>query len=430
MIGFGHNDEKSDDPARYTLPTLNAHTIEKTNGTYNFQYILNEKYIKLATEKGATPILCTPIVRLDTSDNYSGASGHVTDAGDYAECIVNLGTNTNTKVINLRDITKAKYTTLGNEEAKYYHAVTSGSSDTEANFASIDKTHINIYGAKYVAYEIAKALGTDGLGKYVKTNITEPTKATDLVKNPNYKYVPYTVVDWSAYQPCQYMTTITEGWYGTAFGDCGGTPDAVKEDGSSTNGYYAQETSAGVFKVGQHLDSGSAKGKFAAGSEGFAFLFKQVSINDNFTITAEAKVLTSANTKQAGFGLMLRDDCYLPIKDSSIVGNYVAAGILTNESDQVAIFSRSEASKNTKSNNTISGLYAANDTASLSIERVGQAVTVKVTYKGTTYTEVFTDFDFVAKDTNYIYVGMFANRGTTVEFTNVVYTKTGTSQGA
>ena len=56
--------------------------------------------------------------------------------------------------------------------------------------------------------------------------------------------------------------TITEGWYGTAFGDCGGSPS------SAGNGYVAQETKAGVFSVGQSADSN--KGKFASAGDGIA----------------------------------------------------------------------------------------------------------------------------------------------------------------
>jgi hypothetical protein len=66
----------------------------------------------------------------------------------------------------------------------------------------------------------------------------------------------------------------------------------------------------------------------------------------------------------------------------------------------------------------------------MTIERVGQVVNVSVVYNGQTYTATHTDFDFFAVDTEYMYVGMFSTRGTVVEFTNVVFTITGESQGA
>ncbi|WP_303921199.1 hypothetical protein [Treponema berlinense] len=51
-------------------------------------------------------------------------------------------------------------------------------------------------------------------------------------------------------------------------------------------------------------------------------------------------------------------------------------------------------------------------------------------YKGNIYEDTYTDFDFTAKDFEYFYAGMFATRGTCVEFTDVVLTITGESQGA
>lgn len=422
LIGFGHNDEKNDDDTRFTDAS------KPTTDSTSFKYSLYENYIKLAEDKGATPILCTPIVRLDKTNSYTGNYVHdltTKNIGDYRQAIIDLGSEKNVEVIDLTTITKNIYTNLGYDEARYLHAMPSGYSNGEIvpQVDGVDATHLNIYGAKTVSYNIASSLSSSNckLSKYVNENITAPTKDNDLVKWKNAYASAYDVPDFSTYSAPSHFTTITEGWFGTGFGDCGGDP------ATASNGYYACETSEGVFKVGQ--TAGSSKGKIASGSEGYAFLGKQVSINDNFTITAEAKILTTASTKQAGFGLMLRDDCYLPTKDSSKVSNYVAAGLLCEESSMNALFSR-EAKTLNKGSNPISGLYAVDDTATLSITRLGQVVTTSITYKGTTYTQAYTDFDFQAIDQQYFYIGMFANRGTTVEFTNVVYTYTGTSLGA
>lgn len=415
FIAFGHNDENSADSSKYTKPTLNAKDIDKTDGVYNFQYILNENYIKLAVEKGATPILFTPIVRLNINNNYSGDSGHITDDGDYADCIVNLGENTNTAVINLRDITKQDYISLGYDQAKYFHAVISGLSQTEPNWNSVDKTHINIYGAKYIAYKIANILRTNhtGLRLYVRNDITPPSRDENLVVNPEYIYTDYSPVDWSKYDAVDRFATTSDGWYGTAFGDCGGNPTG------SSSAYVAKEKDNGVFEVGS---TNTTKGKFTNSSDGFAFVFKQIDIEEDFTITAEATVLADG-VNQAGFGLMLRDDCYTPTNNPSVKGNYIAAGIIAETSSQVAIFSRSSETSLTKSNNSIAGLYKAGDTAILMIEKTGDAIKCTAEYDGETYEKTYTNFALDDKDTAYMYVGMFATRGTTVEFTDVVYTK-------
>ena len=416
LIGFGHNDEKNDDASRFTDAS------KPITDSTSFKYSLYENYIKLAQSKGAIPILATPIVRANKNNDYSGSNGHITSTGDYRKAIAELGEEKNVDVIDLTTLTKNYYTEVGYNEAIYLHAMTSGVSATEPNLNSVDTTHLNVYGAKMVSYIFAKAIleNDSQFSGYVdQSKLIKPTKETDLIQNPDYVYSGYSTPDLESYVAVDQFRTLTDGWYGTAFGDTGGDPN------SQSNGYIAKETSTGVFKVGQYLESGSNKGKFSSSSDGFAFLFKQVEASKNFTLTAKAKVLTSANTKQAGFGLMLRDDVYLPIKDASVKGNYIASGFLCDSSSMTAIFTRDSDSKITKSNNSIASLYAIDDEATFTIERLGQKVTVTVEYKGKTYTEEYLDFPLTTKDTQYMYIGMFANRGTTVEFTNVTFTITG-----
>ena len=420
IIGFGHNDEKSDDATRFTDASL-PYTTEGS-----FGYYLGEYYVKLAVEAGATPILCTPIVRAKSSGDYSGNEGHNTATGNYAQAIRDLGAALDVAVVDLTAITRAEYEAKGYDEAKKYHAVTSGKlaadgTTVEPNWLSVDNTHINIYGAKFVAYSLATELKKlDGIGVYVKADITAPTEA-DLVMNPSYVYTDYEAPDLGKYTPVSHFTTITDGWYGTAFGDTGGDPT------STGNGYVAHETAEGVFEVGQ--SAGSNKGKFSASTEGFAFLFRQVEADKNFTLTVTATVTTTASTKQAGFGLMLRDDVYLPVKDSSIISNYVTAGILCDTATTTALFSR-ENSTLAKGQSFSSSLPTVGTVYTMSIERVGQSVTVTVTSGDKTVSTTHYDFDLIARDGAYMYVGMFANRGTVVEFTNVDFEITGTSQGA
>lgn len=425
IIGFGHNDQKSDEESRFTDAT------KPLNDPTSFKYSLYEHYIKLAIEKGATPILCTPIVRASSSDNYSGSNGHVTATGDYRNAIIELGVEVGVTVIDLTQITANRYKEIGYSEAIYYHAMTTGKYDTDnttviADTVSVDTTHLNIYGAKFVAYNFAMAIknSDNTLGMYVLEGLEAPTKEKDLVSNPNYVVLDYSSPALNTYSPPSQFSTISDGWFGTAFGDCGGTPS------SSSNGYYATEVSEGVFKVGQ--SSGSNKGKFADAGDGFALLFKQVSVNDNFKLSVKATITTSAGVKQAGFGLMLRDDCFINQNTSKAVvtSNYLTAGILQNDESNMSMLFYRENGKIQKSANKVAGVYSAEEEVTLSIERIGQAVTTTVVYKGTTYTKTYYDFDLFAIDGSYMYVGMFANRGTLVEFSNVEFVITGTSQGA
>ena len=174
IIGFGHNDEKIDDDLRYTNPTGDV------NDQTSFQYHLYTYYVKLAIDAGAHPILCTPIVRRHTSNNYAGSSGHVTNGGDYAQAIVDLGAQFGVPVIHLRDLTKEYYSSLTADQTAKLHA-TSGQVET-----SIDNTHLNSYGAAQVAYMFCKALldTNSGLANYVDTSkLVAPAYQDVIIKN-------------------------------------------------------------------------------------------------------------------------------------------------------------------------------------------------------------------------------------------------------
>lgn len=424
LVAFGHNDEKGDDATRFTDARLD------TNDPASFKYSLYENYIKLAEEKGATPILATPIVRLHPSSDYDGSSGHVTEYGNYSQAIRDLGVEKEVPVIDLTSYTKALYTDEGYEVAQYYHAMTTGKKDASgevvADTASVDKTHLNVYGAKKVAYLFANGLkdSTSPLKDYVdETKLVSPTKENDLVVNPSYVYSDYAPFDGTSYSPVEQFQTISEGWYGTAFGDLGGDPL------STNNGYFAKEEIEGVFTVGQNstgtTSSSNYKGKIASNNEGFAYLFRQVDASKNFTLTVEAKVLMQENQNQAGFGLMLRDDCYVPTRNASILGNYVTAGFLTNSDETINANFYRQSSVLNKGSTKVSGLYQIDDTATLSIVRLGQKVTVSTTYKGQTYTNEYLDFPLQEKDQGNMYIGMFGARGTLVEYTNVNFEITG-----
>lgn len=415
VIGFGHNDEKSEDTDRFA--SANLATTEKGS----FKYNLYEYYIKLAEDKKATPILCTPIVRLDKNNNYTGSVIHVTENGDYAKAIVELGEEKSVDVVNLRDITKNLYTTLGFNEAVYFHSITKALSDQyEPNLDSYDKTHINIYGAKRVAYEFAKAISNTNskLKPYVLSEITMPTKENDLVKYDKYVYLDYSSPNLSTYQPSDNFKTTTAGWYGTAFGNM---------SGDSTSPFTAKENADSTFTVA----STSSKGKFESGGDGIAYLFTRLDANKNFVITADATVVTKIGDKQGGFGLMLRDDCFINVtsKNTTLNSNFAAAGFITSSSTAANVNFERRATSLIKGTDVVANLDA-NATVSFKIERIGQKVICTTIYAGKTYVTEFLDNPYTEVDTNYIYVGMFANRSANVTFSNVVLTITGDSQGA
>lgn len=423
IIGFGHNDEKSDDADRFTNPNK-SYTDATTEGGISFQYVLYNYYIKLAEEAGATAILCTPIVRYSSTSDYTGAKVHVTDDGDYPAAIKTLGEATGTTVIDLTSLTKALYES-DNDAAALFHAYTTYEVDGDSKTpAGRDDTHLNKYGAQMVAYQFATALAeTDSsLAQYVKADIEAPSNWTIAI-NEDYVKADYTTPDLDNETPLATINgtdsttggTYTTTWYKTAMGDIGG---ASKVSNFSTT------YSDGVITVS---NSGNTNGKFASTADGFGAAFMQVSKDDNFTITVTATLVSlgsSSGNSQAAFGLMLRDDMYIDTYDTTIASNYVAAGIFADGS---TIFSRENGTL-TKGSKSITPTEGSSYT--LTIKRVGQVVTVTVSDGTNTYTDTYTDFDFTAVDNDYMYICLFANRGLTVEFSNITYTYDGVSQGA
>ncbi|MDE5721209.1 MAG: hypothetical protein K2I30_00495 [Clostridia bacterium] len=415
IIGFGHNDEKSDEPARFTSP------VGDKSVAGSFQNSLYENYVKIATEKGATPILCTPIVRYDTSGSYTGSKVHVTSDGDYAAAIRALGEDTGTTVVDLTELTKTVYK-ADNTAAAYFHAHTSydGEKPNETPTGR-DDTHINMYGAKMVSYKLTQALlNTDcSLKANIKTNATAPTKDKDYAAAIENSYVK---PDYKPFDPSLYNDRkITGDWYRTVIGNIGG-----KKASNFTITY-----DNGVFVVG---NSGNANGKFDGNGDGFGAIFMQIDKNKNFTASASIKVNEIGTDKpnQSGFGLMLRDDIHIdgvPAETYTgkeiITSNYVTAGAFGDGSS--TLFSRENGAL-TKPNKTTT--VSVGSTYTVSIERVGQTVKVDFSDGTNNYTNTYTDFDFVAVDNNYMYLCLFANRGIVAEFSNVQFEITGDSQGA
>ncbi|MGN0819999.1 MAG: rhamnogalacturonan acetylesterase [Christensenellaceae bacterium] len=149
IIGFGHNDQKFE-PQRYTNPmgpVTEEGSLKKT---------LYDNYVKLAIDKGATPILCTPIVRRSASGVYSGDKIHQTlsnaqyEGGDYTNAIIELGDEFGVTVVDLTTMTKDLLNGLADAESKKYYAWQQG--------GAVDNTHINQYGAFTVAGMICQEL--------------------------------------------------------------------------------------------------------------------------------------------------------------------------------------------------------------------------------------------------------------------------------
>jgi lysophospholipase L1-like esterase len=141
LIQMGHNDQK-----------------EKGEGVGAFTTYKEslKQFIAQVREKGATPVLVTPMNRL-TFD----AEGKITNSlGDYPEAVRQAGAEEKAAVIDLNAMSKLFYEALGPKEAPMA-------------FAGNDTTHHSNYGS----YELAKCIvqgireGKLGLVKYLAEDV-------------------------------------------------------------------------------------------------------------------------------------------------------------------------------------------------------------------------------------------------------------------
>ena len=417
LIGFGHNDEKSDDLIRFTDASL------PIDNEKSFKYSLYNNYIKIALEKGVIPILSTPIVRLDPTNAYKENIIHQTIHGDYRLAIIELAKSFNITCADLTTRSLELMKDLSPIEQKYHHAIVAGVLDGDKiipDFRSIDKAHLSYYGAYYIAYLFSLEIGktNNKLNYYFKPNAKIPDEK-DIISNPAYKIIKYKTPDLINYKPNDEF--ICSNWYGTAFGDTDVLPNIP------SNGFVAKEYDNG-FLVGQPNNYG----KIHASVDAMSLVFKQIPISKNFILKANAKIISFNNVKQSAFGLILRDDCYINQSEASvrIATNYVASGFLTTDSSTHIIFSRSEPTDLAKGNNVLNEYYQIGDEAYLEIERLGQLIATKVIYKGITYSRNYFDFDLVATDGDFMYAGMFATKGIVVKYDDVEFTITGDAKEA
>ena len=413
IIGFGHNDEKAD-TTLHTDPKGDYQTAT-SNGSPSFQYNLYENYVKVAKDVGATPILCTPIVRYADNGKYENDKIHNPPAyGDYAAAIRQLASDTNTALVDLTTITKEIYE-ADNTAAQYFHCHTSyaGEKPNETPTGK-DNTHLNKFGAKVVAYHLLKNLPNGcSLKDNVITNSVAPTYANDYedAKHPTYVRPDYSVPTLSG--AIAHTETVTPvDWYKTAYGDIGGS------DSKANDFTISYDNGTGTFTVG---NPGKTNGKISGTSDGFAAAFIQIDANKNFTASATVNLSTvpAETNNQMAFGMMLRDDMRINKYMSPLDSNFIAVGALQT----LAVFKRDEKKLTSESNLTTT--LATNKTYQLTITRLDQKVTLNFSDGTNTYEHDYTDVKMVSVDSEYMYLCLFATRGLEAKFTNVQFEITG-----
>jgi lysophospholipase L1-like esterase len=418
IIAFGHNDEKLE-AERYTNPNTGL------DDPTSFQSVIYNNYVKPALDVGATPIICTPIVRRTTGTfsasqlhNTTGTSavvdGVTLTGGDYVAAGKALAEAYNLTCIDMTELTKNLYTELTPDETINLHAWTSKSS------SSVDNTHLNVYGADVVAYLCTQAIknSTSTLSARVLDGAVMPDKAETLVPNPDYKEAEYTAPQAST------KWSDVGSWTGTVFGDVGGASKINATNfnlsAAETGSTDAMNIRAGVFTSDTEA---TGYGKLSSTAEGIAMYYRAVPSNKNFTITAKATINKLVTHDQVSFGLMARDAVWTDNYTKDSLGDYVAAGSLyatkAASGSMWANFCRKSGTLTKGLNSTKTEAYKPGDVVELKISKNddGYACTID----GQSVSAGF-DFQLTAIDSDYVYVGPYVARAADVTFSDVTLT--------
>lgn len=401
LIGFGHNDEKDDDYIRYSNANLDIDDKE------SFMYVLNEYYIKRAKKMNVTTLLATPIARLAKDNKYEGVVIHDTKNGNYSAKVIECGNLTNTPVIDLTSVTANMYQGLGYDKAIYHHAITKAKKVVDGKFIpeihAVDNTHLSYYGAKYVAYLFAIGLkkSKSDLKYFLVDDIKEPTDG-DMVYNKDYKFKEYKEPDLKKYKPTDNFKSTNPDYYGTYFGKVGNKYDS----------FIAKEEDGKII-VGTKENAGEIN----ASSTAIAFFFRKIPLTKNMHAFATIKVLNTAGIKQTGFGIMIRDDAYIPPIDNNyaVSTNEIGCGLLTTDNQTYVFHYKESLTEINKEKHIMNNYFKVGDTIKCEILRLGQRISVTLLYKNQEYKKDYYDFDLKAVDNKNYYVGLYATNTTLVE---------------
>lgn len=141
LVQFGHNDEKTADPTRYTEPWT---TYQECLG----------RYVEGAADRGARPVLLTSVERR----RYDAAGNALATHGDYPAAMRALAADLRIPVLDIQAASLALWQRMGAEATKaYFNWLRPGESPNYPDGVS-DNTHFRPPGAIAVARMVARAL--------------------------------------------------------------------------------------------------------------------------------------------------------------------------------------------------------------------------------------------------------------------------------
>ncbi len=159
LIQFGHNDEKKENPARYT----EAFTTFKLYLT---------QYIRSAQNKQAVPVLLTPIQRCQFDQNGKIMPTH----GDYPKAMLDLAALEQVPVIDLTEQTRILMERVGPEKSNLFFMNLKPGEFSNYPNGSRDNTHLRQEGALEIVRLVTAGIRQVKLPleKYIRPEISFP----------------------------------------------------------------------------------------------------------------------------------------------------------------------------------------------------------------------------------------------------------------
>ena len=363
----------------------------------------------MALEKGATPILATPIARYDSKGDYAVGSKYQHcmqesadyGGGDYAQSTRDLATQYNLLLIDNTTMTSDSLRSEGAEPAKDWFGWPTST--------SIDGTHLNLYGAKMVAYMMVETIKNSNstLAKYVNSDLKQPVKAEVLQVNPVYVESTYQAPTvWSK------VWKTTGNWKGSAFG-----------------AFKSQKTTMDVFRISENengsvtLQDTGNNTRVNTAADSFVMYFQQLKVEDSFTLSCTMtidEITTPSNN--AACGIMVRDDMYIDVWNPDNKGSYLACGnfgvpfVSSGQTYTYRAFTRLNETLGKAKGDKLTDVCEAGESVSLKIVKVDS--TYSLYYEGQKTAENY-DLSLTGIDGQYIYVGLFISGTIKVTFSDI-----------
>lgn len=187
FLQFGHNDSKSEDPARYAP----AQTAYREN-------LL--KFIAEIRAKGAQPVLLTPVVRR----KFDAQGKLIPTHGDYPAVVREIAAKQNIPLIDLTEKSRTLLENLGVEKSKALFLHLSGGIYPKFPEAKEDNTHFTAFGAAHVAALVAEGVRESNLElrNLLKASVFSGKYAYELPKIivPAFKKDTFNILDFGGKQ--------------------------------------------------------------------------------------------------------------------------------------------------------------------------------------------------------------------------------------